>query len=226
MVLVYVPAGEFTMGSDANSDEQPIQQVNLDAFWIDRTEVTNAMYARCVADHGACAPPSSSGSYTHTDYYGNSEFDNYPVIYVDWHQALAYCAWAGRELPSEAQWEKAARGTDGRTYPWGNEYPNANFLNYNQNVGDTTQVGNYPNGASIYGALDMSGNVWEWVSSLYQPYPYDAADGREDLTASGSRTLRGSSWSNNVTYVRSAYRYRFVPTLTNNYLGFRCSLSQ
>ncbi|GAB1469689.1 hypothetical protein MASR2M66_05660 [Chloroflexota bacterium] len=226
MVLVYVPAGEFTMGSAAYSDEQPRKQVNLDAFWIDRTEVTNAMYARCVADHGACAPPSSSGSYTHTDYYGNSEFDNYPVIYVDWHQALAYCAWAGRELPSEAQWEKAARGTDGRTYPWGNESPNANFLNYNRKVGDTTQVGNYPNGASIYGALDMSGNVWEWVSGLVQPYPYDAADGREDLTASGSRTLRGGSWVSFDNFVRSAFRGRNDPSDSYNFLGFRCSLSQ
>jgi serine/threonine-protein kinase len=113
MVMVYVPAGEFTMGEGSDK-----HQVNLDAFWIDQTEVTNAMYAQCVVN-GDCEPPSFSKSYTRESYYGNTEFDDYPVIYVDWNQANAYCSWAGRRLPTEADWEKAARGTDGRTYPWG-----------------------------------------------------------------------------------------------------------
>ncbi|GMV33096.1 MAG: hypothetical protein AMXMBFR60_09250 [Chloroflexota bacterium] len=224
MILVYVPAGEFTMGSDTgSSDEQPVHQVDLDAFWIDQTEVTNAMYAKCV-EGGECTPLSSTRSYTHNPYYGNSEFDNYPVIYVNWDQANKYCSWAGRRLPTEAEWEKAARGTDGRTYPWGEDI-SCGYANYGGCVGDTTAAGSYPTGASIYGALDMAGNVWEWVSSLYQPYPYDANDGREDLSASGSRALRGGSWSINDNYVRSADRDGNDPANSSSHVGFRCSLS-
>ncbi len=228
MTLVFVPAGEFTMGSDTGeSDEQPTHSVNLDAFWIDQTEVTNAMYAQCVED-GDCSPPASVKSYTHDSYYGNLEFDDYPVIYVDWNRANAYCSWAGRRLPTEAEWEKAARGEDGRTYPWGEEISCA-YANYYDGskfcVGDTAPVGSYPDGASIYGALDMAGNVWEWVSSLYQGYPYSATDGREDLSASGSRVLRGGSWYGLDNSVRSAFRYRYDPSYVSNNLGFRCSLS-
>lgn len=227
MVMVYVPEGEFTMGSDAFSDGQPIHTVNLDSFWIDQTEVTNAMYTKCVED-GDCTPPSSSNSYTHDGYYGNSEFNDYPVIYVNWNQANAYCSWAGRKLPTEAEWEKAARGTDGRTYPWGEEI-SCNIANYYDGrkycVDDTSKVGTYPSGASIYGALDMAGNVWEWVSTLYQDYPYNATDGREDLTASGSRVLRGGAWDINGYNVRSALRYGVGPAGTSNSFGFRCSLS-
>jgi eukaryotic-like serine/threonine-protein kinase len=222
--LMFVPEGEFTMGSDFNADEEPIHQVNLGAFWIDKTEVTNAMYANCVAD-GACKEPKKTSSNKHPVYYGNPEFDNYPMIHVDWNTANAYCSWAGRELPSEAQWEKAARGTDRRAYPWGNQVPNANLLNYNNDLGDTTEVGNYPDGASIFGALDMAGNVYEWVSSLYQSYPYDANDGRENLTSLEPRVLRGGAWSFNGNYVRSANRIRSNPTnSSDNRYGFRCAL--
>jgi formylglycine-generating enzyme required for sulfatase activity len=224
MTLVFVPAGEFTMGSNLYSDEQPIHKVTLDSFWIDQTEVTNKMYALCVQAR-ACQPPSSTNSHTRKDYYGVSEFDNYPVIYVDRNKAKTYCEWAGRRLPTEAEWEKAARGTDGRTYPWGNDAPNSNLLNYNKNVGDTTEVGKYPAGASIYSALDMAGNVWEWVSSLYQSYPYSASDGREDLNATGSRVLRGGAWYDLNSGVRSASRLEF--TLNSyGYFGFRCVISQ
>ena len=148
-MLVYVPAGEFTMGSDADdalvecqkfrtdcsrdwfTNEEPPHTVYLDAFWIDQTEVTNKQYQACV-DAGTCEPPSDTSSYTHPSYYGNPEFDNYPVIYVNWDKANRYCeVWAGGDLPTEAQWEKAARGTDERTYPWGNDAPNKDLLNYN-----------------------------------------------------------------------------------------------
>jgi formylglycine-generating enzyme required for sulfatase activity len=165
MTLLYVPAGEFTMGSETSDNEKPIHTVNLDAFWIDKTEVTNAMYATCV-DAGVCNPPSNTISYTRKSYYGDSEFAEYPVIYVDWNMAKTYCGWAGRRLPTEAEWEKAGRGTGGNIYPWGNDAPNNSLLNYNSEVGDTTEVGAYPDGASVYSALDMAGNVWEWVSSL------------------------------------------------------------
>ncbi|MBI3165822.1 MAG: formylglycine-generating enzyme family protein, partial [Chloroflexi bacterium] len=155
MVLVYVPEGEFTMGSNDSPDEQPVHQVDLVAFWMDQTEVTNAMYAKCAAD-GACEPPLSTRSYTRENYYGNSDFSDYPVLHVDWNMAKAYCSWAGRRLPTEAEWEKAARGTDGRTYPWG-EAISCDKANYYDGskycIGDTTQAGSYPDGASIYGAL-------------------------------------------------------------------------
>jgi formylglycine-generating enzyme required for sulfatase activity len=230
MVLVYVPAGEFTMGSnEGDSDEQPVHTVALDAFWIDKSEVTNAMYVKCV-NAGACNPPTSTSSYARDSYYGNSEFDNYPVIYVSWNDAKAYCKWADRRLPTEAEWEKAARWNDAMqekyTYPWGNDPPMNDLLNYRHEVGDTTEVGAYPQGASPYGALDMAGNVWEWVSSFYRPYPYDANDGREILDSSTeARVLRGGSWTYADVNVRSADRFSDDPASTHNGTGFRCARS-
>jgi len=224
MLLVYVPAGEFTMGgSDGDQDERPAHQVYLDAFWMDQTEVTNAMYAKCV-DANQCNPPDGKRSRTRSSYFDSPEFGDYPVISISWNDALAYCSWVGRRLPTEAEWEKAAHGSDGRIYPWGNAAPKESLLNYNNSIGDTTRVGSYPDGKSIYGALDMAGNVWEWVSSLYEPYPYDAADGREDLTAIGSRVLRGGSWSSDLLNVRSASRDLYDPTNSDINFGFRCAL--
>ncbi len=220
MVQVFVPAGSFTMGSGA----KPFI-LTLDAFWIDRTEVTNAMYALCV-NAGACKPVRNSSSNTRPNYYGNAEFDNYPVIYVYWKDAKAYCEWAGRRFPTEAEWEKAARGTDGRTYPWGNASPDSTLLNFNQIINDTTAVGSYPSGASPYGALDMAGNVWEWVSSLPRPYPYDAKDGREDTSIAGWRVLRGGSWYEyEDDMVSVAYSYQGAPTEGSYNIGFRCARS-
>jgi formylglycine-generating enzyme required for sulfatase activity len=130
MVMVYVPEGEFTMGStDGLFDEQPVNNVDLDAYWIDQTEVTNGMYALCV-QAGACQPPSDSSSYTHTCYYGNSQYADYLVIFVAWNDAQAYCAWADARLPMEAEWENAARGESGFTYPWGNTFPTCSLANF------------------------------------------------------------------------------------------------
>src|ERR1700690_331192 len=129
MVIVYVPAGNFPMGSnDGRPDQAPVHTVSLDAFWIDQTDATNAMYAKCV-DASACKQPADLGSATHDSYFGNSQFDNYPVINVDWNMADTYCKWAGRQLPTEAQWEKAARGPNGNAYPWGNSF-NGTLTNY------------------------------------------------------------------------------------------------
>lgn len=223
MAQVYVPAGVFTMGSDSgDSNEKPVHAVVLDAFWIDKFEVTNAMYAFCVKA-GKCPLPQSPKSSTLTAYFSNPQYDNYPMIYVTWGNANAYCDWAGRRLPTEAEWEKAARGTDGRIYPWGNKFPDKTLLNFNKEVGDTTEVGKYPDGASPYGALDMAGNVWEWVQSKYKAYPYNATDGREKLDGSDVRVLRGGAWYLYDYYARASYRGGDSPSYFSNYIGFRCA---
>ena len=150
MKLIYIPAGEFTMGDGfGNADESPEHKVLLDGFWMDQTEVTNKQYAACV-EAGNCPEALSVGSFARQDYFINPEYEDYPVIYINYEQAQAYCSWAERRLPTEAEWEKAARGTDGRIYPWGNTAPSPNLLNFNRNVGDTSVVGNYPSwGQSI-----------------------------------------------------------------------------
>jgi len=215
---VYVPEGNFTMGSDnGDSDEQPIHQVYLSAFWIDQTEVTNEMYAKCV-DAGQCTQPID------TEHFSNSSYAKHPVVYVDWNQANAYCSWVERRLPTEAEWEKAARGTDARTYPWG-EGIDCSKANYDGCNSDTTTVSSYESGKSPYDAYDMTGNAWEWVSSLYKPYPYDANDGREDMYSSDARVLRGGSWDFDDDLVRSAVRLWFDPSDTLDVIGFRCARS-
>jgi serine/threonine-protein kinase len=209
MTLIYVPAGEFTMGSDQGAgDELPIHTVYLDAFWIDRIEVTNAMYNKCLKA-GECNPYDPIRSSTRDPYFGNLAYDDYPVIFVTWENASTYCAWAGRRLPTEAEWEKAARGLDGREYPWGNDAPNRILLNSNNAVGDTTKVGDYPNAASPYGALDMAGNVWEWVQDWYSGTYYESSPAANPLGPdSGTyRVQRGGSWIIDDHHIRSAARY-------------------
>jgi formylglycine-generating enzyme required for sulfatase activity len=218
MTLLYVPEGEFIMGSnDGAPNEKPVHTVYLDAYWIDQTEVTDAMYKVCVQS-GKCAKPSSA------DYYG---FTNYPVVNVNWNDAASYCSWAGRRLPTEAEWEKAARGTDGRTYPWGNEPPNDNLLNYNQPTRHyrVKVGGSYPDGASPYGAYDMAGNVWEWVNDKYSETYYQSS---LPLNPTGpdsgeNRVIRGGAWNNDDSGVRSAYRLSSIPTDSLEVYSFRCA---
>jgi serine/threonine-protein kinase len=225
-IVVFVPAGEFEMGSESGYDEQPVHTVTLDDFWIDRTEVTNAMYALCV-EAGACEPPRDASSYSRSSYYGDSEFDSYPVIYVSWDDASDYCAWAGRRLPTEAEWEKAARGTDARTYPWGNGAPDESQMNFNALVGDTSEAGTYPDGASPYGALDMAGNVWEWVADWYDEsyYAGSPSENPQGPSSGESRVLRGGSWLVSVLNVRAAFRYWIEPARSLSDFGFRCARS-
>jgi eukaryotic-like serine/threonine-protein kinase len=257
MEQVYVDSGDFLMGAVPNDPfaktsiengraypEIPQFTLYLDGYWFDKYEVTNAQWAKCV-DAGACKPSNLERSFTREKYYGNPDFDNYPVLYVDWFMAGEYCEWAGRRLPTEAEWEKAARGTDGRLYPWGNEEITgeyANFCdincpeiklhanpNYDDGYPDTAPVGSFPKGASPYGAMDMSGNVWEWTSTIVMPYPYDAADGREDpdpTDVPGERVWRGGTWSNGTWWLRSSIRYRSVQTYWYGNLGFRCATSE
>jgi serine/threonine-protein kinase len=223
MTLLYVPAGLFTMGTDGgNANEKPAHTVTLDAFWIDRTEVTNGMYAQCVRA-GKCQAPQALSSVTHADYYANALYADYPVIHVDWNQASAYCEWAGRRLPTEAEWEKAARGTDGRTYPWSDKEPNRSLANYA--TPDTTQVGKYLAGASPYGALDMAGNVWEWTAGWYDVYPGGNKAASPDF-GEKYRVLRGGAWSLVGSSLRSANRLRYDPATSGVSIGFRCLLSQ
>lgn len=169
MPQAYIPEGTFRMGSldtDSQKNEEPDHNVTLKAFWMDKLEVTNGMYAICV-QAGACDPPQEFKSQTRKSYFNNPEFNDYPVVYVTWLQADTYCKWAGRRLPTEAEWERAARGDDFRTYPWGDDRPDSSRGNFNYFVGDTTRVGSFPAGASPFGILDMAGNVTEWVHDYY-----------------------------------------------------------
>ena len=250
MVAMYVPAGVFRMGStDEEVDEiynecydnmempckrewfeneLPAHNVYLDAFWIDQTEVTNIQYRMCL-EAGGCAPLMSNESYTRDSYYGNSLYDNFPVVYVDWYMANAYCQWAGRRLPTEAEWEKAARGTDGRKYPWGNGAPNAELLNFSYDKGDTTEVGSYPAGASPYGVMDMAGNVREWTADYYDPGYYSASptENPQGPSFGDYHALRGGSWGEQANDVRITTRGGDRPTnpVWRYYLGFRCASS-
>ncbi len=216
--IVYVPAGEFIMGSDeGDSDEQPVHTVYLDAFWIDKYEVTNSQYRKCM-EAGACDVPSD------TTYYDNADYAEHPVVYVSWNDALAYCQWAGKRLPTEAEWEKAARGTDGRTYPWG-EGIDCDHAQYDECGGQTVPVGSRSKGASPYGALDMAGNVWEWVADWYDSGYYSQSPGRNPPGPDSSefRVLRGGSWDDVAHFGRGAYRAGSDPRLRGNFVGFRCA---
>ncbi|MBI5877889.1 MAG: SUMF1/EgtB/PvdO family nonheme iron enzyme [Chloroflexi bacterium] len=219
--LVEVPAGEFLMGSDAQDEHAALQTVCLPEFRIAQTAVTNAEYTQFVAATGHATPAHWRGGAPPPGK------EQHPVTYVDWHDAQAFCAWAGGRLPSEAEWEKAARGTDGRAYPWGDARPDATRLNFRRGTkrAATMPVGQYPAGASPYSALDMAGNVWEWVNSVYRPYPYDAGDGREDPASPEQRVLRGGSFaSRSARYVRCDARSLSYPARRREHIGFRVAI--
>ena len=222
MEMVYVPEGSFEMGSaTGDDDEKPVRQVYLDAYWIDKYEVTNGQYKQCV-DAGMCTKPNGIHSNHRSSYYGTNTYANYPVINVDWYQAQTYCQWAGGDLPTEAQWEKAARGTDGREFPWGNKIPNSAMANFGNYKGDTVEVGTYPYRASPYGALDMAGNVWEWVRDRYGDYDANETNNPTGPSSGAFRVLRGGSWDLGTRGIRAADRYGDNPAAWGTYIGFRC----
>ncbi|MBK7448806.1 MAG: formylglycine-generating enzyme family protein [Anaerolineales bacterium] len=213
-----VPSGEFIMGFGGASDALPRQNVYLDAYYIDKYEVTNLLYKDCV-NAGICELPL----YT-KDYY-DGQYANHPVVQVTWNNARTYCMWREARLPTEAEWEKAARGTDGRSYPWG-EGISCSKANYSDCVDDSTIVGSYEGDQSVYGVYDLAGNVEEWVNSMFWNYPYSAIDGREDDNVSAPRVFRGGAWDQ-ASYEAFTYdRHDWIKYDEANYLvGFRCARS-
>jgi formylglycine-generating enzyme required for sulfatase activity len=230
-VLVYVRGGEFTLGTDEDLEgyiesarhwPKPEHRVRLSPFWIGKYPVTNAQYRRFLEANPGREKPG---------YWGDKRFNDpeQPVVNVSWLEALAYCRWAGLELPSEAQWEAAARGTDGRAYPWGDDDPTPELANFDGREGGPTPVGAYPLGAGPYGALDQAGNVWEWCRDLFDERAYRGRDGELDPLVPGEddgdddawRVVRGGSWSYPSWLLRTAVRSGVPARFRDGDLGFR-----
>jgi formylglycine-generating enzyme required for sulfatase activity len=222
-----LPAGPFLMGSDRSKDSQaqdnemPQHTITLESFEIGAYPLTVAEYACCVQATKCPVPHDWNGQQHHLDR---------PVVYVTWNSVVAYVQWLaqvtgeGWRLPTEAEWEKAARGSDGRIFPWGDRWDEAR-ANSRLREPQMTPVGSYPGGASPYGANDMAGNVWEWTSTTYKPYPYQTRDGREGRGNRESKVLRGGSWMLEPRYARAASRLSYVPSQSFNALGVRLARS-
>jgi formylglycine-generating enzyme required for sulfatase activity len=235
--MVSIPAGPFTMGSsEGPQDERPPHEVTLAAYSIDRFPVTNAEYAEFLNKLGASKP---AGVYDFDDpdarihrrgerWAVDQGYENHPVVEVPWNGAVQYCKARGKRLPTEAEWEKAARGTDGRRYPWGSELPDKNKARFEADYDATASVDAYPAGASPYGVREMAGNAWQWVSSAYRPYPYRADDGREDPKPGAVRVTRGGGHDSPATEITTTQRGRNLsrnPASGHHNISFRCARS-
>ena len=236
--MILVLAGEFTMGSNnGEPDEGPAHTLYLDSYYLDKYEVTNELYKTCV-DAGICLPPVNSGSYSQTRYYGNVEFNNYPVVYVTWDMARSYCEWRDARLPTEAEWEKALRGEGGGVSIEGTRGNHVNFCdrncplnwadpNYDDGYPDAAPRDAYPEAVSPYGFYNLSGNVWEWMQDWYGAGYYQSSP-EENPTGPGSgtyRVIRGGSYGDILDYTRVTRRSKFDPSNTTSTLGFRCARS-
>jgi len=235
--MVRIPAGPFWMGDDKGpADERPRHRVQIEEFLIDRAQVTNAQFARFLNARGGRAPDGQTW-YDQNDndarihmrgnqWTADAGHEDHPVVEASWYGALEYCRWLGKRLPTEAEWEKAARGTDGRKYPWGNEPPDESRAHFARGWNELKPVGSFLKGASPYGVLDMAGNGWEWVSSAYLPYPYVADDGREDLRRDAVRGTRGGGHDARAEEITTTQRGRHVsrnPRGGHHNIGFRCA---
>ena len=235
--IIYIPEGEFLMGCDPDQnagfdcvfDELPLHAVVLSAYFIDQHEVTNGQYQQCV-EADSCQEPVYKNSLTRASYYGEPAFDDYPVIAVTWFEANAYCQWVGGRLPSEAEWEKAARGTQPTAFPWGNQIPDCSLANSYDNasgsfcVGDTAKVGSYPEGASVYGVMDMAGNVWEWVNDWYSAeyYRFSPLVDPPSIDSGSDKVIRGGGFDYSWSKLRVAYKSNHHPETRHLSYGFRC----
>lgn len=217
VVMVRIPGGSFKMGIETESfDEQPAHMLALRAFEIDRVPVDNARFAEFLNATGVSHPahgllyqltdPAARIVWERGRYVVMSGYEQHPVVAETWQGARAYCIWRGARLPTEAEWERTARGQGGRLYPWGDDPPDASLARYDRLLLDYLPVGSYPAGATPEGVQDMAGNVWQWTSSLFRPYPYRADDGREDPNAEGARVIRGGSHHVSAEMLRSSYR--------------------
>jgi formylglycine-generating enzyme required for sulfatase activity len=229
---IFIPAGSFQMGCDPKVDkclpnEQPLHRVTLSAYYIDKYEVTNARYKACDRA-GACPPPTVNESATRYDYYDNPLYADYPVLAVGSGDAEIFCAWEGKRLLTEAEWERAARGADDtRKFPWGDIQPKCSLLNSDYCLDDTTRVGSYPSGASPDGVLDMAGNVAEWTNDWYAPDYYQVSPPNDPQgPESGSNVVvRGSTWKDTDDEVRLAKRQWEPANWSFPDIGFRCGRS-
>jgi formylglycine-generating enzyme required for sulfatase activity len=230
--MIYIPDGEFIMGRDDGADNQrPAHTVYVAEFYIDRYPVTNEEYRRFVEETEYKVPHYHVSWVDATDYNWDLQAhtppagkEKHPVVLVTLEDARAYAAWAGKRLPTEAEWERAARGTDGRLWPWGSEFLPGHCNTKEEGIDGTSPVGQFsPQGDSPDGLSDVVGNVWEWTNSLYRAFPYDASDGREDLQAEGWRTLRGGSWMNDSSITCCAARLDGDFVFFTN-VGFRCAV--
>jgi formylglycine-generating enzyme required for sulfatase activity len=222
--MVLVPAGEFSMGSpEGDPDEKPAHKVQISAFFMDKYEVTVKQYAAFLQESGGDRPAEWKTM-------NKTANQNRPVMGVDWAEAARYCKWAGKRLPTEAEWEKAARGTDGRLYPWGNDPPTPLHANYGKKEWNNHEalvpVGTLEAGKSPYGIYDMAGNVWEWVSDWYDNdyYKNSPSDSPAGPPTGGFKVIRGGSWNTSARSLRAADRYFDPPSFRSQYVpGFRCA---